>query len=807
MGKEDAMRARNKTKSTNAIITSRAGWVLAVFILLWLLMCVILFDIQILSYDYYQEKVINQITKETSVTADRGDIYDTNMNLLAGNKTVWLVFISPQDIIDSMASDFSMYALASEDENVKFGPLGKLGDLHRFSSLYVYADADGVSSSYTMDKLISKGLSDILDVDYAKVMDLTKKKKRYYEVIKKNVEKEEADLIREFIDKYGLEEQIHLVPSSKRYYPNNALACHVIGFVNSDGDGVYGLESYYNDVLKGTSGSYITSQDGKGNDMPDSYEGYLSDNDGFSIITTIDSYIQYELESVLEETMIVNKAANRVAGIVMDVNTGGILAMATLGGYDLNAPYTLTDTYQSALDSLGYAEGSEEYKSAFTNQLYTMWNNKAVTELYEPGSTFKIITSAMALELGAGKLSDTFNCVGNIKIEGYSSPISCHKVKGHGKLNFAEALQQSCNPAFVTMGLRIGRDNFYNYFKMFGYGTKSGVDLPGEAQTIYHSYNDFTNVSLAVCSFGQTFKVTPIQHLSAIASVANGGYLVTPHVMSQVIDEDGNVIDTYKTEAKRQVISTATCETLAKILEEGVSGNGGAKNAYVAGYAVAAKTGTSQKRDKLDENGEDTLRVGSCVAFAPADDPQVAVLILVDEPSGDSVYGSVTAAPYVSKLLSFVLPYLGFEPQYTEEESASIESAVSRYEGLTLSTAVSLLEQNGFNYEIIGDGDVVTGQSPVSGTVVSDLSKTVFLYTNGEEPKNTVEVPSVVGKTAEAANRLIINEGLNIRIDGAANYASGSGATVISQTPEAGTMVPEGTVITLEFMHLSDISD
>lgn len=786
--------------NTSKTITKRGYFVLAVFIVMWLALCAVLFNIQILSYDEYQKKVINQLTKETEVTSERGDIYDSNMNLLAANKTVWLIFISPQDIMDAMALDFSMYAIATEEGHHNIGAIGYLGALHEASGLYIYTDADGNSSSYTMDKLIAKGLSEILDVDYTKIMDLTKKKNRYYEVVKKNVEKEEADLVREFIDKYGLEEQIYLSASTKRFYPNGSLACHVVGFVNSDGNGVYGLESYYNDVLKGSSGSYITATDGKGNDLPDAYESYLSDKDGFNIVTTIDSYIQYELENVLEETMRVNAAANRVAGIVMDVNTGGVLAMATIGGYDLNEPYTLTEYYQAALDASGFDPDSNEYKEAFKNQLYTMWNNKAVTELYEPGSTFKIITTAMSLELGVGKLSDHFTCNGKIKIDGYASPIRCHKLSGHGDIDFKTALQQSCNPAFVTIGMRIGRDNFYNYFKMFGYGAKSGVDLPGELSTIYHSYEDFSNVSLAVYSFGQTFKVTPIQHLSAIAAVANGGYLVTPHLMDKVIDDDGNVIDSYGTSEKRQILSEATCKTLATILEEGVSGNGGAKNAYVAGYAVAAKTGTSQKRDEAD----DSLRVGSCVAYAPADDPQVAVLILVDEPSAGSSYGSVVAAPYVSKLLSYVLPYLGFEPQYKDGESASVESAVNDYTGLTLATTISLLDKNGFDYTIVGDGDSVTGQWPSSGTIVSELSKKIVIYTNGDEPEATVKVPNVVGKTAEAANRLIMNENLNIRIDGAANYTSGSGATVISQSPAAGTLVPAGTVITLEFMHLSD---
>ncbi len=783
---------------TGKTITKRAYFVLAVFIVMWIALGAVLFNLQILSYEDFQEKVINQITKETEVTAERGEIYDANMNLLAANKTVWLIFISPQDIIDAMASDFSMYALATEEGARPVGAIGYLGAVHEASGLYIYTDAEGNSSSYTMDKLIAKGLSEILDVDYTKIMDLTKKKNRYYEVVKKNVDKKEADLVREFIEEYGLEEQIYLSASTKRFYPGGTLACHAIGFVNSDGNGVYGLESYYNSILKGSNGSYITATDGKGNDLPDSYESYLSDKDGYNIVTTLDSYLQYELENVLEETMTVNAAANRVAGIVMDVNTGGILAMATVGGYDLNQPYSLTEYYQAALDASGYSPESDEYKTEKSNQLFKMWNNKAVTELYEPGSTFKIITTAMALELGTGKLSDRFNCTGKIKIDGYSSPIRCHKPSGHGDLNFAGALQQSCNPAFVTIGMRIGRENFYNYFKMFGYAEKSGIDLPGEGTSIYHSFGDFSNVSLAVYSFGQTFKVTPIQHLAAISSVANGGYLVTPHLLDEVIDDKGNVIDKYDIAEKRQIISTATSKTLSAILEEGVSGNGGAKNAYVAGYAVAAKTGTSQKRDAADE----TLRVSSCVAYAPADDPQIAVLILVDEPTAGTAYGSVVAAPYVSKFLSYALPYLGFEPQYTEEDKASVESVVSDYSGLTLTTTVALLEKNGYDYKIVGDGDSVTGQWPESGTIVSELSKSIVIYTDGETPEATVEVPNVIGKTAAAANRLILNAGFNIRIDGAANFATGGGATVVSQFPEAGTMVPEGTVITLEFMHL-----
>ena len=358
-------------------ISKRAIFVLVIFAAAWLFLCFVLFNLQINSYEEYQNIVINQITKETTVNSTRGDIYDANMNLLAGNKTVWLIFISPQDIIDAMNDNYTVFTMTDDEDEPNAYGIGLLADVHRTSDYYVYTAADGTTSSYTMDKLIAKGLSEILGVDYARVLELTGKKNRYYEVVKKNVEKEDADRVRAFIDEYGLEEQIYLSASSKRYYPNDTLACHVIGFVNSDGDGVYGVESYYNDVLKGSSGRYLTARDGNGNDLPTDFEKYSEEQDGLSVVTTIDRYLQYELEGVLYETMTENKAANRVAGIAMDVKTGAILAMATLGGYDLNDPYTLTEYYQSQLDALELDPDGDEYKNKLTELRFTMWNNKA----------------------------------------------------------------------------------------------------------------------------------------------------------------------------------------------------------------------------------------------------------------------------------------------------------------------------------------------------------------------------------------------------------------------------------------------
>ena len=431
-----------------------------------------------------------------------------------------------------------------------------------------------------------------------------------------------------------------------------------------------------------------------------------------------------------------------------------------------------------------------------------MWNNKAVTNLYEPGSTFKIITTAMAFEEGVVTPEEHFYCSGSMKIDGYATPIGCHRRIGHGDVTFAEGLQQSCNPTLMTIAARVGRETFYQYFLSFGYGSRTGIDLPGEVNSIYHDYKDFSNVSLAVYSFGQTFKTTPIQQLTAIASIANGGYIVTPHLLKEITDDEGNVIETYDTDIKRQVVSTETCQTITEILEDGVSGNGGAKNAYVKGYRVAAKTGTSQKRDKLSEYGEDIYRVGSCVAYAPADGPQVAVIIVVDEPMKGNVYGSVVAAPYVSKLLGFILPYMGIEPQYTEEELENIEVSIGNYVGATVETANADLGWRGINYVIVGDGDTITMQVPKSGSTISKETGKLILYTGDAQPKNSITVPDLIGKTAETANRILINSGLNVKING----ARGDGATVISQSPAAGEVVSEATVVTIEFRHM-DLSD
>ena len=770
--------AQASAKRIDQKTMKRALVLMGLFVAVAAVLVYALFDLQILQYDYYQKEVLNQLTYETEVNPERGTIYDRNGNTLATNATVYLIFISPQDIIDAM----------SEAEGEE--------------ALYAWSASDGTSyENIPMNHLIARALSDILGVEYDSVIEKAAKNGRRYEVIKKNVDEETADLVREFISEYDLTRQIYLRASSIRYYPYDTLASHVIGFTNSDGAGIYGLESYYNNIMEGTSGRYIKAQDAHNNDMPFDYESYVEAENGYNIVTTLDMYIQYELENQLKDTYYESGAGNRVTGIVMDVNTGGILGMATYPSFDLNQPYTLDEESQAKLALLD--PESPSYADSKMNLLYTMWKNKAVTELYEPGSTFKILTTAMALEEDCVNIKQNFSCNGAYFVDGYGN-VHCHKKGGHGTLPFYQMLQQSCNPTMMQIAQKVGREMFYDYFLAFGYGSVTGVDLPGESPSIISSYKDFGGVSLAVYAFGQTFKTTALQQITAVASVANGGYLVTPHLLKEIVDDSGNVIQSYEDESKRQVISTETCDTITWILEDGVSGNGGAKNAYVKGYKVAAKTGTSEKRDKFDANGEKSFRIGSCVAYAPADNPQVAVLIVVDEPMKGSVYGSVVAAPYVSKLLSFVLPYLGVEAQYTEEELKKIEISVSNYVGATREASIADLGWRGIQYTIVGDGDTVTAQVPAAGSTIFKDTGKLILYTGEETPKNTVTVPDLVGKTAEAANRLLVNAGFNVSITGATN---GDTATVISQSPAAGEIVPAATVVTIEVRHLGLTDD
>lgn len=738
----------------NKKVALRATVIGLVCVAAWSAIVVRLFDLQVVNYDKYQTKVLDNIQRETTLTAKRGIIYDRNMVQLATNYTVYRVFISPRDIVD--------------DEQAR---------------------------------LIANGLVEILGVDYNEVIYRASRKHRADETIKKNVSEEVADRILEFMAEHNLNKQIHLEASTSRYYPYNSLAAHVIGLVGTDG-GLLGLELSYNEYLSGTSGRYLTARNANGLSMPYKYDTYIDASNGANLVTTIDLTLQSMLEKELEKTYHDSNPLNRVTGIAMNPKTGAVLAMATYPSFNLNEPYKLTEEFQKKLDESGFAPGTSEYKALFDTLLYSMWKNKAVSELYEPGSTFKVITASAALEENVVKLTDMFSCTGSFFVEGYGKPIHCWRRIGHGTITFEVGLQQSCNPTLMQLAARLGRDKFYEYFKAFGYTEKTGIDLPGEANSYYHAFSGFNQVELAVYSFGQTFKVTPLMQLTGISTVANGGYLITPYVVEKLIDDDGNVLMSRDTQVKRQVISEATSKEIAGILERGVSGNGGAKNAYVPGYTVAAKTGTSEVRDILDENGNSYLRISSCVAYAPAEDPVIAVLIIVDQPQSESVYGSVVAAPYVSSFLNEALPYLGVERNYSEADLARIAVTVGDYVGKKVSEAKSKVNALGLEVEVRGEGSVVTYQMPAYGEAINKDTGKVILYCGDEVPKSSVTVPNVVGMNATNCNRTLLNSGLNILIDGTTNYDIASGAVVIAQSPAAGESVSPGTVVTVTLRYL-----
>ncbi|MBQ7377168.1 MAG: PASTA domain-containing protein [Clostridia bacterium] len=748
----------------NGSVKRRSTALLLIFTIAALYLLATLFHMQLFGYEKYQKKVLDQITVGSALSAKRGEIYDRNGNLLATNKTVWRIWISPSVITNLQRSS-----------NINYG------------------------------RIISDGLSEILGIDAEHIYEKTQRSTTLDMTLLRGASEETKDRVLAFIAENDLAAMVHAEAGVARYYPNGTLASHVIGFTGSDNQGLFGLEYTYDEKLTGVDGKYVTAVDAYGGELPDEYSSYIPPTDGLTMVTTLDAYLQRELELQLQNALLESGARNRATGIVMNVKTGAILAMATAPSFDLNDPYTLDTASMEKLEGAGFSEDDAAYKSLKSQLLYTMWNNKAISEIYEPGSTFKIITSAMALEEKAVTPNDRFDCKGYLQIGGYR--ISCHKKTGHGHgFTFSYGLQQSCNPVLMQVAARVGAQKFYSYFSDFGYLTKTGVDLPSEALGLFHDPDAIGTTELATAAFGQRFKINPLQQIQAVAAVANGGVPVTPHLIERLLDGDGNTVYEYVTEEKERVISEATSKTLATILEEGVSGDGGAKNAYVPGYKIAAKTGTSQKFEQLDANGRPYLYVGSCIGFAPADDPEIAVLIIVDEPSSTLYYGSYVAAPYLSAFFSNALPYLGYEPSYTEADKRTESITVSDYTGLSAATARQKLYALGFSaeqVEVVGNGKTVLKQMPMGGSSVQKASGNVILYTVDTE-EQIVSVPNVVGESAAEANKKLVARGLNIEIRGAVNYTTGSAARVISQSHIPDTSVPRGTVITITVLHTDD---
>ncbi len=747
--------------------------------------------IQTVEFKKYQSRVIEQMTTESAIPAKRGKIYDRNGNILATNITTYRVFISPSAINQ-----------ASKEDGVDYGK----GIAEGLSSLIEGVKYEDVYKQAT-------------DAQYIKYLDRT---------IARKVDEKKAEKIRKFIAENSLETMIYLEAQSTRYYPGDELAAHAIGFTNTDGDGLYGLELYYDEYLSGVDGYYINARNSYGEIKDFDYASYIEAIDGYNLSTTIDATLQSYLEEEIAATVEKHQATNRACGIMIDVNTGAILAMATSSPFDLNDPWKLDENSQMILDNSvaeGYKEGSDEYNDLSRALLTTMWSNKAVTESYIPGSTFKIITSSMALEEKLVNLTESLLCPGYRTLYGHR--IRCHQTAGHGTMSFPEGLQQSCNVWFMELGSRLGVERYENYVEMFGYTEKTGIDLPGEGSGIFSS--QMTDLDVAIYAFGQNFNVTPMQQLVAVSSVANGGKLVTPYVVEKITDNAGNVILQHNTSVKRGTVSSETCETVAKILEEGVSNNGGAKNAYVAGYKVAAKTGTAEKKEREcprcgytgvpteaiedvqyyacsvcsyvgdeDEFAVSEKYICSTVAFAPADDPQVALLIMVDEPTVGSLYGSTVAAPYVANVLENALPYLGIEPEYSDEELAVSTTKVGSYRDWSIDQAIDAIEARGLKVKVIGSGDYVTSQLPKYGEYIDKTAGTIVLYAD-TVPVDSVAVPELTGSNPTLVNQKLSLYNLNLKIDGSEGLVAGVEYRAVVQSIPAGTKVPEGTVITVKF--------
>lgn len=700
--------------------------------------------------DFYQQKAAEQQLYDTELSARRGEIYDRNGELLATSAQVWTVYVTPNS----------------------------------FKSIDDEAKLNAVKSE------IATNLSAILGMDYNTVIENLNKNSSYVR-IKKNVEKPAADKIRQYIvdSSYKVGQYIGLEESSKRYYPNDSLASVALGFVGSDNQGLSGLELRYEDMLTGIPGRVVAAKDATGNDMPLSYEVEIAATPGNSLVTSLDSYIQSVCEKYLDQAIIDNKITERGAVICMNVNTGEILAMAVKGDYNPNNPFQLSESDQAIVDAL---EGDE--RTAMLNKLRnTQWRNKIVSDTYEPGSVFKVVTAAMALEEGITGLGNHYNCNGYIVVAGRR--YNCHKRTGHGAETFTQAVQNSCNPVFITFGQQLGATTFSKYFEAFGLGEKTGIDLPGEALPSYHKLQNMGITELASSSFGQTFKVTPIQMVTAISAAVNGGYLVQPHIVNEIIDSNGNIVKSTDKTVKRQVISAETSNTIRTVMEAVVDGGGG-KNAYVPGYRIGGKTGTSQKVSEMLESGETGLYVASFCGVAPINDPEIALLVILDEPHGDAYYGGTIAAPVGGQILSEILPYMGIEPQYTEEELNKLAVKIPSVTGQSVDFAIKSIKDKGLKYSVIGDGDTVVKQFPTATeSLYSD--GVVMLYTEENITPKTTTVPDFVGLSISAANELAKNKNINIQFAGTS--LSGAGVTAYKQSVEEGTQVDEGSIVTVYF--------
>lgn len=738
----------------------------------WIL--VSLFETSITDNLKYQTLANDTQFKSKTVKANRGSIYDANGKILAQSATVYSICVDPNMVYVQQQKE------AKEKDDGK--------------------EQEGIPESQRMIDTAAAILSEELsvDYDYAVKQLTTNGENSRWAIIAKSIEKPKADEIIARAEEEDVSGLIFRDLDTKRYYPQGELAAAVIGFTNYDGDGIYGVESKYNDYLKGVDGKVISAVDAFQNEMPYKNDKIYDAQDGNSLYLTLDMTLQYYAEKYLEQQVEAHDVQNRACAIIMNVNTGAVLAMASTPGFDLNDRNSLYNPADTARLS-GIAD-EDEYNELYSALREQQWKNKAITELYYPGSVFKVITGSAALEEKAINLNSTFSCGQVITVA--DTDIHCWASYSHGTQDFTTAMTNSCNPAFIQIGQLLGKDKFFDYFKAYGFTEPTGIDLPGEANSIYVNTSEKGPVELASCSFGQTNKVTPLQMITAYAAVVNGGYLVTPYVVSKIVDSNGNVIKTTEPSIKRQVISEETSAEMRQVLESVVNTKGGS-NAYIKGYAIGGKSGTSQKIDKSRETGNDDLYVSSYCAFAPADDPEIIMLVMVDEPTAKDAngslmyYGSIVAVPAVVNVLKEALPYLGYYPEYTEEELEALGVTLPSVEGESVSIAKETLEALSLSVTVVGSGENVVAQVPARSSSIPRNGR-VVLYTEENYETEYTTVPNIIGYGLSDVNAILTNADLNFKVgDGAANH---SGAVAYSQNYAEGNIVPKGTIIEVTFV-------
>lgn len=788
-------------RRANKTILGRTIFLMAVFgVVTFVPLFWKLWQVQIAGHDRFEEMAIDQQTSDLTVTAPRGTIYDSKGNILAISASVQNVIISPKEIL-SGAKD------AQERAEAKVEKGAGLTDLEKEKKGYILTSAEQAALNGTYKEFIADGLAQVLGMDREDILKRMEKTSSMYEVLKRRVEDDVSNQVNQFISENGLYPGVYLRPDTKRYYPYSSLAAQVVGWVNPNNDnkGAYGLEARYDEELSGKPGRVVTAKNAAGTEMLSNYENYIDPEPGHNLNLTIDATIQNYCERVLAEGISSYEVRKGGFCIAMDPKTGAVLALVSTPNYDLNDPWGVTDPVLSSyLEAVKNDPASTEdaYKEALGNTQLQQWRNKALSDAYEPGSTFKTLVLAAALEEGVVTETDHFFCNGHKQVATWD--IRCSKREGHGDQTLPQAVANSCNPAFIEIGQRLGADKFYDYLEAYGFFEKTGLDPQVEGRSQIWSRADFTSeqgiASLATASFGQTLKVTPIQMATAACAAVNGGHLMQPYLVQSITDQDGNVLEATQPTEVRQVVSENTSQRVRTILE-GVVDGGTGKNAYMSGYRIGGKTGTSEKRD---ENTGDLIV--SFLGVAPADDPKVVVLLAFDSPTpvtpGSNytshlfyISGGNMAALSAGPLIADILDYMGVEKVYTEEDYADV--LVPQTVGLSQAEAQKLLAQKGLGYRIVGDGANVTDQLPAQGTALPVKSE-VVLYLGAERPSEQVEMPDVTRKTPAAAERVLANLGLYMRPAGVTTYADTTISTGQSIAP--GTMVDPGTVVEVHFM-------